>query len=509
MDRPLRSNHSIPEDFEIPEIVRDRIVTPLRPLRPLRPTMAAAPAPTEIWKANPHLGDFNPGTNTGAKIFEAKTKGLPQDKRLPYSRKESQTFRLLLQGKASTFGNCVTKIPIDLNGTGVIEHKNLIDSYADIPLERMIREAAKAFGTEIPEGNPLPNGPFVLRDIDPASSDDDKKTFYNRVHRHVVTEYVKNILDEPGRSELLDKMKDHAFVDATDGSMHIDGPTMLWHLLNKVDPSTLVTVDMLRQKIETARLHMHGNDVDAILTHIEKAFTRIQSLRGTCESILHYTVNALRSGPNDEFNAYIGRIKDDIESGTGQFKDITFDKLCFVARSKYNNMDAIGDWNKVDPRDAKMLALATEVESLKKTAQAFATSTNPGNTNPGKQNDQITYGDPSDKVGGVHRWRTVKNKGDSFVKDGVTFYWCDKHVHPQGLFNGLYCTHKPENHDEWKAKDRAWRKNRNANQSNNDNSNSKPQGLVVTDKLKEVLCSRLMLSDKDVENICKEANSSN
>ena len=86
MDRHLRLNHFIPEDFESPEIICDQIVTPLRPLRP---TMATTTAPVEVWKANPYLRDFNLGTNTDAKVFEAKTKGLPDDKRLPYSRKES------------------------------------------------------------------------------------------------------------------------------------------------------------------------------------------------------------------------------------------------------------------------------------------------------------------------------------------------------------------------------------------------------------------------------------
>ena len=32
------------------------------------------------------------------------------------------------------------------------------------------------------------------------------------------------------------------------------------------------------------------------------------------------------------------------------------------------------------------------------------------------------------------------------------------------------------------------------------------KGLVVSDKLKEVLCARLMLSEEDVANICKDAS---
>ena len=36
-----------------------------------------------------------------------------------------------------------------------------------------------------------------------------------------------------------------------------------------------------------------------------------------------------------------------------------------AARTKYNNMDQEGIWNKVDPRDAKIMALTTMVKTMK------------------------------------------------------------------------------------------------------------------------------------------------
>ena len=57
-------------------------------------------------------------------------------------------------------------------------------------------------------------------------------------------------------------------------------------------------------------------------------------------------------------------------------------------------------------------------------------------------------------IGGVKKWRTVKNKGETCEFEGTTFWWCPKHKHPHGYFDGLYCTHKPEDHDKWKA---GWR----------------------------------------------------
>ena len=36
---------------------------------------------------------------------------------------------------------------------------------------------------------------------------------------------------------------------------------------------------------------------------------------------------------------------------------------------------------------------------------------------------------------------------EEIEKDGKTWYWCPRHVVP-GKYDGLYVTHKPEDHDE-------------------------------------------------------------
>ena len=58
--------------------------------------------------------------------------------------------------------------------------------------------------------------------------------------------------------------------------------------------------------------------------------------------------------------------------------NITFDELCTAARSKYNNMDAWNEYSKVDPKDAKILALTTRLENLKKSTNANLDHTTTG-----------------------------------------------------------------------------------------------------------------------------------
>jgi len=51
--------------------------------------------------------------------------------------------------------------------------------------------------------------------------------------------------------------------------------------------------------------------------------------------------------------------------------------------------------------------------------------------------------------GSLEKWRTVKNE-DSIKKDSQK-WWCPHHVHPKGLFIGLYMPNPPSKHNAWKA----------------------------------------------------------
>ena len=173
-----------------PRVVSRSTVTP-------QITMAN-PSPAEVWTANPNLGDFNPGTAAGAKIFEKKTKGLPLEKRLPLTRQSAEEFRTLVEANAGTFGNAVTKIPVEFaaDGTTPTKFVNLMEDYSDISLELLQRESMKIFGTAVDAADPLSTGPFPLRDINPGTDDQDKKTFYKRVHRHTLCKFLKNTFND-------------------------------------------------------------------------------------------------------------------------------------------------------------------------------------------------------------------------------------------------------------------------------------------------------------------------
>ena len=87
------------------------------------PTMAAvAPvAAAETFKTNPFVGDFNPGTEAGRKIFIKKTRGLDEDSRLDLSKSKSLEIQQYLRGREEHLGKSICNIPIEFNVDGSVK----------------------------------------------------------------------------------------------------------------------------------------------------------------------------------------------------------------------------------------------------------------------------------------------------------------------------------------------------------------------------------------------------
>ena len=78
-------------------------------------------------------------------------------------------------------------------------------------------------------------------------------------------------------------------------------------------------------------------------------------------------MNATISVPNPRFNAFIERIKYDIDPGTILNNHMLHDDLVTAARAKFNNMVASYKFSKIDPKDANILSLTIKVTALERT----------------------------------------------------------------------------------------------------------------------------------------------
>ena len=464
---------------------------------------ATAKAP-EQWCENPMYGDFNPGTSHGRDIFSKKTKGLADDKKFEVTTRDAGAIRKFLVGKQSSLGKVVTRVPVEYNEAGVaIRFANLIQQHQSVPFVQLQRLAHERYGTALHKDQEIPSGPWTSRELDPANVPDDKVTFFSRVHSNVIVELLKNTLTSTGFSKIVQGKRDQiTFTCPETGNEKIDGPCLLYLLFDRVDPSLVVSMETLREQIETAKLHQFKGNVDELLTHIEERHEKILDNGATCESIKRYTFNALLSGSCLDFNNFVKNIKGDVDSGIGTHADITFERLVLAARKKYLNMVASNEYSAIDPKDAQLMTLATELKALK---EKSANATNGGGGGGGGGGATRGGGAKFECVPGTNlwKWRTIKGK-TSVVVNGLTYYWCSCHPDPGERWNGLYNRHKENDHDAdvAKNKDRFGKKTHSTNKGGGGEGGS--NNLVVSEQVKEVLCGLLMLDDDNADKICTD-----
>ena len=133
-------------------------------------------------------------------------------------------------------------------------------------------------------------------------------------------------------------------------------------------------------------------------------------------------------------------------------------------------------------------------EQLKSSASASSSSSAAGKSS---KNPYFTLDD----------WR-MKKDGDSKTMDGKTWYWCPRHVQ-EGLYDGLYVTHRPEDHDAWADRKRNWKKNKSSSgQSSSGNASgdnpSSTDRLTLSNNLKAAMVTNFQCTSEQAERLWSE-----
>ena len=111
-------------------------------------------------------------------------------------------------------------------------------------------------------------------ELDPANTNTDESKLYTQVHVNVVVEIVKNFLTPNVWDDLMLQQHKFALTDIT-GMKIYNGPTMLKVLLEEIDPTEPVNVELHHQAIEGAKLQDHKGNVIKICKSIERHFQAI------------------------------------------------------------------------------------------------------------------------------------------------------------------------------------------------------------------------------------------
>ena len=329
---------------------------------------------------NPFLGDINPGTAEGAKLY---TKAINSpDEKLNICQKNARDIQTFFETDSSNFGWGLLIGNIE-TGAGP-DRKSILTDSKELNLEVVQKYARNTWGLiGIPWETPLPEN-FISREIDPAGNQAQRPYFFRRTRSLMIAIRIEASLDKESLKSLMLEKKHFQWKDVT-GSINNDGPTMLYLLLSKINPSVRVGISTLKTNLASATLPKFKHNVAELLDYMKMQFNQIITDGGMHND---YTLNlftALLTSNNDEILKFIGRLKDDWECGDGNDNDlVTADFLQEKALTKFNNMVQAGLWKRSeDPSTKVFFALSTQIANLRNqinSASAFQNSSN--NTTP-------------------------------------------------------------------------------------------------------------------------------
>jgi len=183
-------------------------VNPVGNAPPVAPPVLAAQPPQLIFVDDPFKGRINPGTSEGAKTFG--------------------------------WGVLVRTVQVDAH-----TQKNILKDHKDISEADIKRQAYKTWGNHAADFlTPVPDT-YDLEHIDPAQIPAHREIFFRRVRSRMIAKRIVAYL-KTADYEVL-KNKAQQFTWSGQGEEEIDGPTILWILLQICNPSTRVGVAELKE----------------------------------------------------------------------------------------------------------------------------------------------------------------------------------------------------------------------------------------------------------------------
>ncbi len=264
------------------------------------------------------------------------------------------------------------------------------------------------------------------------------------------------MLSDDARKVIERQFEEYTWYDNDGPDKEMDGQIILALILKRFQPHYKVDmyseigtikkmtiaqfdndINLFCDSIKSVKLHINSKDPNA---YTDEAFVRDIFVQVKNELLPHDF--------KSEFTSLKRRWQMNKEIVTSQ-------SLMDDASTYYTNMVASGDWKSEVNKHAQIIALTTQLTELKK------------EFNEVKSAKIITPPTPTPSGSGSNKfeqWRLEKvNNKEEFnmvVRDGKTYYWCDKHKYPSSNVQGMYVFHKPIEHDAWQERKSAlngWR----------------------------------------------------
>ena len=97
----------------------------------------------------------------------------------------------------------------------------------------------------------------------------------------------------------------------TDGQVHQDGPTILFLIMQIINPTTVVGVSGLKMSIQNSSLNKHNHNVLDMFTKMEEDYQSIIGQDATHDDYLLHLFNALETSKNTKFLTWVSNQRTD------------------------------------------------------------------------------------------------------------------------------------------------------------------------------------------------------
>mgnify|MGYP000887618028 CR=1 FL=1 len=183
-----------------------------------------------------------------------------------------------------------------------------------------------------------------------------------RIRSEMLFKIIQNNIPETDFELLQVESDAFTFTDNVTGDEIGDGVILLKLILDDVKPSTVIDVQDLEEKLASATLLKHGNNVQTCNREMEKIYKEIRRLKpGTYDDnrFLTQLFRALETTTNESFARTVEFIKDKWIMGESS---CTIQHVISTLNNKFRNLEGSGSWNKTSEKDTKIIALATKLK---------------------------------------------------------------------------------------------------------------------------------------------------
>jgi len=314
--------------------------------------------PPAIFVDDPYHGNINPGTTDGAKLYLKATASISDDDKFDLNISSAQKFLDVMRRDATNFG--WGSLIRAIQGNDANETRNLLKDHKVITEAQIKKQAYKTWGNHAAVFATVVPDEYVLEELDPTNDAGHRPAFYRRVKSRMIAKRIVGHL-KTADYEIL-KNQSEQYTWANDEKEEMDGPTMLWLLLQACNPSTRVGVSELKTDIRNANSAKFEHDVKKLTDYLSSKNREIEEKGQTHQDYHLDLFNALQTVPNPDFSSFITRDERQAWEIGGEK---TPNQLVAEALTIYNNAVSSNRWNTKDPKDAKIMALTTQIEQLR------------------------------------------------------------------------------------------------------------------------------------------------